>query len=68
MPETNCQAVVDATELGRILGYSSETVRAWARRGKIPKLVLPNGRFMFEPEAVIGAMRDTGVAGSEGQK
>ena len=29
-----------------------ETVRAWARSGRLTRVVLPSGRFLFRPEDV----------------
>jgi predicted site-specific integrase-resolvase len=48
---------VTATEMAERLGVRASAVRRWARRGAIPKLVLPNGRFVFDPAAVIAAMQ-----------
>ena len=48
---------VNASEMGDLLGVRAVIVRRWARLGHIPKLVLPNARFVFDPEAVIAALR-----------
>jgi len=48
---------VSAAELAERLGVKASAVRRWARRGDIPRLVLPNGRFVFDPDAVIVALR-----------
>jgi predicted site-specific integrase-resolvase len=40
-----------------LLGVKVRNVRQWARQGKIPKLVLPSGRFVFDPQAVVEALR-----------
>ena len=48
---------VDATTMGDLRGVKAKHVRTWARRGKIPKLILPSGRFVFDPHAVIEALR-----------
>ena len=39
------------------LGVRASAVRRWAHRGDIPKLVLPSGRFVFDPMAVIASLR-----------
>ena len=49
--------IVDAGEIGDLLGVRAETIRRWAKKDKIPKIVLPNGRSVFEPPAVISALR-----------
>ncbi|MFH1613849.1 MAG: hypothetical protein ABIG61_02030 [Planctomycetota bacterium] len=51
---------VDAGAMGDLLGVKAKYIRIWARQDKIPKLVLPNGRFVFEPNAVIEALRGSG--------
>ena len=48
---------VDAGTMGDILGVMASQVRRWARRDKIPKLILPNGRFVFNPDAVIESLK-----------
>lgn len=40
-----------------LLGVKVRNVRQWARQGRIPKLVLPSGRFVFDPQAVVEALR-----------
>ena len=47
---------INAAEMGDILGVRPANVRRWARDGLIPKLVLPGGRFAFDPKAVIAAL------------
>lgn len=49
---------VTATEMAARLGVRASAVRRWARRGDIPRLVLPSGRFVFDPQAVIAALQD----------
>lgn len=56
---------VDAGTMGDLLGVKAKHVRIWARQDKIPKLVLPNGRFAFNPNAVIEALRATKGATDE---
>ena len=48
---------VNAAEMGDILGVRAISVRRWAHEGLIPKLDLPSGRFVFDPKAVIAALR-----------
>jgi len=48
---------LNASEMGDLLGVRAANVRRWARLGQIPKLVLPGGRFVFDPEAVIATLR-----------
>lgn len=51
---------VSAGELGYLLGVRAATVRQWAKAGKIPKLILPNKRFVFDPKAVMAALQGRG--------
>jgi len=48
---------VSAVGLADLLGVKTRHVRLWARKGKIPKLVLPNGRFVFDSREVIEFLR-----------
>jgi predicted site-specific integrase-resolvase len=48
------------------LGVKASAVRRWARRGDIPKLVLPSGRFVFAPEAVIASLQTNQDGGTDG--
>ena len=57
---------VNATEMAGQLGVKASAVRRWARRGDIPKLVLPNGRFVFDPAAVVASLR-AHQAGGDGR-
>jgi predicted site-specific integrase-resolvase len=57
---------VTAAEMAERLGVKASAVRRWARRGDIPKLVLPSGRFVFDPEAVIAALQTNQDGGTDG--
>lgn len=56
---------VDAAEMGDRLAVRSSSVRRWARQGLIPALVLPNGRFVFDPNAVVAALGRHGAIRSQ---
>ena len=43
---------ISAGELGDILGVTANTIRQWAKDGKIPALALPSGRFLFDVKEV----------------
>jgi predicted site-specific integrase-resolvase len=49
---------VSAAEIGCLLGVRGTVVRKWAKQGKIPKLTLPNGGFVFDSKAVIEALKN----------
>lgn len=51
---------VDAGAMGDLLGVKAKHIRIWARQSKIPKLVLPSGKFAFDPNAVIEALKAKG--------
>ena len=55
--ETRELALVSARRIGRALGVSAGTIRSWARRGWIPYLTLPSGRFVFDPDQVMESIR-----------
>ena len=59
MEDHHNSTLVNAYELAEILRVRAATVRRWAREGSIPKLVLPGGRFVFEPTAVMDALRSS---------
>ena len=50
---------LNAGEIGDVLGVRATTICRVAKQGHIPKLILPNGRFLFDPDAVIDALRKT---------
>ena len=56
---------VSAAEMADLLGVRAAAVRRWARRGAIPRLALPSGRFAFDPDAVIAALQDNQDGGTE---
>lgn len=45
------------TEAG--LPVSDETVRQWAKAGRLASVKLPNGRHRFRPEVVDAILQDT---------
>ncbi len=55
--KTTFPQFLNASEMGDLLGVRAANVRRWARLGQIPKLILPGGRFVFDPEAVIDVLR-----------
>lgn len=59
---------LNASSLGDILGVRAATVCRWARQGHIPKLVLPNRRFLFDKTAVLDALKQTDVDGAVSQR
>jgi excisionase family DNA binding protein len=56
---------VPPTEMAERLGVKASAVRRWTRRGDIPKLVLPGGRFVFDPDAVIAALQSNQDGGTD---
>jgi predicted site-specific integrase-resolvase len=63
--DTENSKFMSAAEMGYLLGVKGAIVRQWARLGKIPKLTLPNGRFVFDPKAVIEALKKTEGASND---
>lgn len=39
-------------QVGKALNVSDKRVKEWAKDGKMPAVVLPNGRFRFNPSIV----------------
>ena len=56
---------VTAADMAERLGVKASAVRRWARRGDIPMLSLPNGRFVFDPEAVIATLQTNQDGGTD---
>jgi len=54
---------VTAKDMADLLGVKARNVRRWAREERIPKLVLPSGRFVFNPEVVVRALQVRNKAG-----
>ncbi len=65
MVDETTSRFVNAAEMGDRLGVRSCSIRRWARQGLIPALVLPNGRLVFDPDAVVAALRRRGAMSSE---
>ena len=62
--EQTSRQFVSADEIAAQLGVKAAAVRRWARRGSIPKLVLPGGRYVFDPSAVIAVLRERSATGA----
>lgn len=59
-PDTDFSALLDAAQVGRLLGISAKTVKAQARAGVIPGHRLPGGfatPWRFDSAAVLAAWR-----------
>ena len=52
--------LMDAVELGGVLGVSADTIKRWARQGVIPKVKLTAHTVRFAPGEVLRAF---GVGG-----
>ena len=52
---TASERVLSVGTVARLIGVSSETVRAWARAGRIRAIRTPTGRYKI-PEAVAEAL------------
>lgn len=48
---------LNSGELGDILGVTRNTVNRWSRVGKIPRIVLPNGRSVYDVDAVLATLK-----------
>ena len=44
-----------------LFGVHPDSIRRWARAGKIPAVVLPSGRFLFDAEKVLGMVKSVGA-------
>jgi excisionase family DNA binding protein len=56
MPQST--QLVSAEQVAAWWGVSTETVRAWARDGRIPSVRTPGGHFRFDPDLVRPAAED----------
>ena len=54
---------VKAGIIGDMLGMHSDAVIRWAKSGDIPSIKLPNGRFLFDQEEVLSALKSKSAAG-----
>ena len=50
-------ALIDSREMARLLNIHPWTLNRWARDGRIPYRILPNGRRRYHPDDVRAAMR-----------
>ena len=44
-----------------MLAVSVEQLRRWAKQSLVPKLTLPSGRYVFNPDEVIAALAAGGT-------
>ncbi|MBL9030858.1 MAG: helix-turn-helix domain-containing protein [Phycisphaerae bacterium] len=51
-------ALVTTRELAAVLGVTADTIRGWARSGRIPCLRVGQKTLRFDREAVLAAIRD----------
>lgn len=49
--------LLKAPEVGELLNVSGETVRRWAKEGRIAHVKLPSGKLRFRREDVDAALR-----------
>ncbi|MBL8764812.1 MAG: helix-turn-helix domain-containing protein [Phycisphaerae bacterium] len=54
--------LVTARDLAAVLGVTTDTIRGWARTGRIPCLRVGQKTLRFDREAVLAAIRDGGAA------
>jgi DNA-binding transcriptional MerR regulator len=47
---TNNRKYIPAKQAAEILGYSTTTLRNWARQGIIPAMLSPGGRYRYDVE------------------
>jgi excisionase family DNA binding protein len=50
--------LVTTSELAVMLGVTADTIRGWARSGRIPCLRVGRKTLRFDREAVLAAIRD----------
>ncbi len=55
--QINKTKLLNAGQIGDLLGVLSSTINRWARDGKIPSVILPNNRRMFELQKVVAALK-----------
>jgi excisionase family DNA binding protein len=48
-----------ASEAAEILDVHSETVRRWAREGRLDVMLLPSGRMRFRRSTVLALLNET---------
>jgi predicted site-specific integrase-resolvase len=51
--------ILNARELATVLHCSSDTVLAWARAGRIPRIKLAPNRIIFDVQEVLDALKAT---------
>jgi excisionase family DNA binding protein len=52
--------LVRAYDVGRLLGYSTATIKRWAREGKLPGAVFIGRHIRFDPNVVEAFVRAGG--------
>jgi hypothetical protein len=56
--EQRATGLLDAAGAAELLSLTPEAVRTLAKRHKIPRVTLPNGRVRFEVDALLAWARD----------
>lgn len=59
---------MDARAVARCYGVTVETVRKWAREGKITSYQTPGGRYRFRAPDPVGPIGVGGIAAADGAK
>ena len=61
--------LVTAEEIAERLRVRPETVRGWAREGRIPSLRISHKIIRYDPEAVINTLKEraSGTRGDDGR-
>jgi predicted site-specific integrase-resolvase len=54
------QKLINAGSLGDLLNLRSTVILRWAKQGDIPSIRLPNGRYMFDENEVLSALKVQG--------
>jgi predicted site-specific integrase-resolvase len=47
--------LVDTNTVADRFNVTAEAVRSWAKKGRIPCVILPNGRYAFDMNEVLSA-------------
>lgn len=56
------QHLLGTVEAARLIGVSPDTLRRWAKAGRVRHIKTPGRRMLFEPEDLVGIFEPVEVA------
>ena len=65
LQKTQAQALIGTSAAADMLGVSPDTIRRWAKDGRVAASSLPSGRLRFRPEDIEALLTPTTESADE---